>query len=72
MQVQVNIFADLRKIRTLSVALADDSDALRLIQQIGIPAEEVGVLSINGQQATFDQTLRPGDVVHIIPPIGGG
>jgi len=72
MQVQVNIFADLRKIRTLTVALADDSDAMRLIQQIGIPAEEVGVLSINGQQATFDQTLHPGDIVHIIPPIGGG
>jgi sulfur carrier protein ThiS len=72
MQVQVKISADLRNISVQAIELADGSNAMCLIQQIGIPAEEVGVLSINGQQATFDQLLRPGDVVHIVPPIGGG
>ncbi len=72
MQVRLKISADLRNIRVQSIDLADGSDALDLIQQLGIPVAEVGVLSVNGRQATFDQPLHPGDVVHIMPPIGGG
>ena len=72
MQVQVKISADLRKIRVRTVELADGSDAMGLIQQLGIPVEEVGVLSVNGRQATFDQMLYAGDVIQIVPPIGGG
>jgi sulfur carrier protein ThiS len=72
MQIQVKISADLRNTRTRKIELVEGSDAMHLIQQLGLPVEEVGVLSINGQQATFDQTLHAGDVVHIVPPIGGG
>jgi sulfur carrier protein ThiS len=72
MQIQVKISADLRNIKIQTIELAEGSDAKLLIQQLGIPDEEVGVLSINGRQATFDQLLFPGDVVHIVPPIGGG
>jgi molybdopterin synthase sulfur carrier subunit len=71
-QIQVKISADLRNIRIRTVELAGGTDAMGLIQQLGIPVEEVGVLSVNGQQATFDQALHAGDVVHIVPPIGGG
>ena len=72
MQIQVKITADLQKVQTRNIELGDGSNAMHLIQQLGIPVEEVGVLSINGRQATFDQTLHAGDVVHIVPPIGGG
>ena len=72
MQVQVKISADLRKIRVRTVELADGSDAMGLIRQLGIPLEEINVLSVNGRQATFDQLLHAGDVIHIVPPIGGG
>jgi molybdopterin converting factor small subunit len=71
-QVQVKISADLRKIRIRSVELVDGSDAMGLIRLLGIPVEEVGVLSVNGRQVTFDQPLHPGDVIHIVPPMGGG
>jgi sulfur carrier protein ThiS len=72
MQIYVKISADLRKIQVQTVELAEGSDAMGLIQQLGIPAEEVGVLSVNGRQATFDRLLHAGDVIHIVPPIGGG
>ena len=72
MQVKVKLFANLRKNRVQNVELPDVSDAKDLIHQLGIPIENVGVLSVNGRQATFDQQLKSGDLIHIIPPIGGG
>lgn len=63
---------NLRKNRVQNVELPDVSYAKDLIHQLGIPIENVGVLSVNGRQATFDQQLKSGDLIHIIPPIGGG
>ena len=71
MQVQVKLFVNLRKNRVQNVELPDVSDAKDLIHQLGISIENVGVLSVNGRQATFDQQLKSGDLIHIIPPIGG-
>jgi len=72
MRVQVKLFFHLRKDRIKDVELADGSDAGELIRQLGIRLEDVGVLSINDQQATLDQKLEDGDIISIIPPIGGG
>ena len=72
MQVQVKLFASLRKNRVQNVELPDVCDAKDLIHQLGISIEDVGVLSVNGQQAAFDQQLKSGDLIYIIPPIGGG
>ncbi len=71
-QVQVKLFLHLRKNRIQTVELADDSDAADLIRQLGVPVEEVGVLSVNGQLATLRQRLEDGDVINIAPFIGGG
>lgn len=71
-QVQVKLFLHLRKNRIQTVELADDSDAADLIRQLGVPVEEVGILSINNRQATLDQQVKNGDTVYIIPHIGGG
>ena len=72
MRVQVKLFFHLRKDRIQDVELADGSIAGDLIRQLDIRLEDVGVLSINDRQATLDQKLEDGDVVSIIPPIGGG
>jgi len=71
-QVQVKLFVTLRKNRIQNVELPDESDAKDLIYQLGIPLEEVGLLSVNKRQATLDQRLEEGDVIYIMPPIGGG
>ena len=72
MQVQVKLLFHLRKERTDNVNVTDGSDATDLIRQLGIPIEEVGFLGINGRQATLDQQLKAGDIIHIVPFIGGG
>jgi molybdopterin converting factor small subunit len=71
-QVQVKLFVTLRKNRIQNLELPDGSDAKDLIHQLEIPLEEVGLLSVNKRQATFDQRLEEGDVIYIMPPIGGG
>jgi len=71
-QVQVKLFLHLRKNRTQTVELKDGSNAVDLVRQLGIRLEEVGVLSINDRQAMLDQQLKDGDIISIIPPIGGG
>ncbi len=72
MQVQVKLFVTLRKNQIQNVELPDRSDAKELIHQLEIPIEEVGLLSVNKRQATLDQMLEEGDVIYIMPPIGGG
>ena len=71
-QVHVKLFLHLRKDRLQTVELVDDSDAGDLMRHLGVPVEQVGVLSINDRQATLDQRLKNGDTVYIIPHIGGG
>ena len=71
-QVEVKLFLHLRKNRIQTVELTDGSDAGDLIRQLSIRLEDVGVLSINDQQATLDQKLKDADIICIIPPIGGG
>ena len=71
-QVQVKLFLHLRKNRNQTVELTDGSKARDLVRQLGIRLEEVGVLSINDRQAMLDQQLKGGDIISIIPPIGGG
>jgi sulfur carrier protein ThiS len=71
-QVQVKLFVTLRKNRIQNVELPYGSDAKDLIHQLEIPLEEVGLLSVNKQHATLDQRLEEGDVIYIMPPIGGG
>ncbi len=72
MHVQVELFVTLRQKRLQDVTLPDGSDAKYLIDQLGIPLEEVGLLSVNKQLATLDQQLKEGDVIYMMPPIGGG
>ena len=71
-QVQVKLFLHLRKNQIQTVELTDGSNAGDLVRQLGIRLEEVGVLSINDRQAMLDQQLKGGDIISIIPPIGGG
>ena len=71
-QVQVELFLHLRKNQIQTVELTVGSNAGDLVRQLGIGLEEVGVLSINDRQAALDQQLKGGDIISIIPPIGGG
>jgi sulfur carrier protein ThiS len=44
-----------------------------ILSDLGVPAQEVFLVSINGQAVEFEQAwVLPGDAVKVYPPMGGG
>ena len=75
MKVTVKLFAILKKDRgnsSQAVPLEDGAPVRDLLECLGLHENDVGILMVNSRSATFDQTLCNGDIVTIIPSIGGG
>lgn len=43
-----------------------------LADRLGLETEAVGVILVNGNPATLETPLSPGDAVSFVPPITGG
>lgn len=56
----------------VEVETASGATVVDLLSQLGMDQNDVGVLIVDGAQATFDQKLKDNSVVTIIPNIGGG
>ncbi|MCD4713927.1 MAG: MoaD/ThiS family protein, partial [Clostridiales bacterium] len=52
--------------------LDDEWTARAIIDELDIAEKDVAILMINGRDGLLDTTLKPGDVVSIFPPVGGG
>lgn len=52
--------------------LPDGADAARLMEHLGIPAQEVKIIFVNGVIADAAIVLREGDRVGLFPAVGGG
>ena len=74
MDVEIRLFESLKKHQPegAKVRLAEGSRVTDLLDALGISVDDVGILIINQSDGRFDQLLRNGDVVTLIPPIGGG
>jgi len=73
-EVKIRLFATLREGR--GKVLSKDFEAGvtpgLIIEDLGIPEEEVAILLVNGRDGDLEQALEDGDVVSIFPPVGGG
>jgi sulfur-carrier protein len=79
MHITVKLFATLSRFSTgglpgtpFEVTVPDSSTVQYLIDQLGIPPEEIKISFVNGIIRDTDWVLQPGDQVGIFPPIGGG
>ena len=74
MDVEIRLFESLKKHQPegAKMRLAAGSRVNDLLDALGISMDDVGILIINQSDGRFDQLLRNGDVVTLIPPIGGG
>lgn len=52
--------------------LPEGTTLRNLFKKLKIPAEQVGILLVNGLGAVHEQKLCPHDVVSIFPLIAGG
>ena len=79
MHVQVKLFATLRRCypdlgigEALDVELAPGATVADLVRQLGLPADEVKIVFVNGVVRETDHALADGDELGIFPPVGGG
>jgi molybdopterin synthase sulfur carrier subunit len=74
MDLTVKLFATFRKGR-FEVARVEKPDGATIgevVDGLGIPREEVGILMVRGRHAQLGDRLAPGDTVSIFPLVGGG
>jgi sulfur carrier protein len=74
MNVEVKLFESLKKHQPEGgrLQLRANSRVSDLLEALGISMDDVGILMVNRTDGRFDQPLQNGDVVTLIPPIGGG
>lgn len=74
MRVTVKLFAGFQKGRfaVCDVDLQPTATVQELVDLLGLPTPEIGILLINGRHVPSGQTMVDGDVVAVFPKIGGG
>jgi molybdopterin converting factor small subunit len=80
MQVEVKLFANLRKLLPpgssggkTKLMLENGATLATVIQNLNIPVEMAQMVLVNGEQTReFDRPLADGDAVSIFPPVAGG
>ncbi|MDB5951879.1 MAG: Twitching motility protein PilT [Massilia sp.] len=65
---ELNVFvAPGRRQRTFACACAPDATVKHMVEALGVPHTEVGLLLVNGAPAPFERLLREGDRVAVYP-----
>ncbi len=74
MVVEVKLFATFRqgRFKKKQFELPEEASVGDLLSQLGIQEKEVGILLVNGGNATGQKKLVVNDVVSIFPLIAGG
>jgi len=74
MVVEVRLFATLRegRFKNREMEFAEGGSLGDLLRGLRISAKEVGILLVNGKDASADRQLSARDVVSVFPLIGGG
>ena len=72
--IEVRVFATLRQGREKITMLSPDGIACAgdILTLMGIPAEEVSILLVNGFHQKPETPVKDGDIVALFPPVGGG
>jgi sulfur-carrier protein len=74
MQVTVKLFANFR-INRFKQEVREYASTItvgEIVEELGIPDSEVGIIFINGRNASMNQILEEGDTLSLFPLVGGG
>lgn len=79
MPLQVLLAATLRKyvpgydpLTGLAVTVPSGTTIRALVQQLGLPEEDVKLIMVNGIVSSWDAVLAGHERVAFFPPVGGG
>lgn len=73
-QVRVNLYSILRhgRFAEADVELIEGALVADLLNKLELSLQDVGIVMVNARSGTFQQKLKPGDRITLIPHIGGG
>ena len=74
MRITVKLFANFR-INRFKEGIREYQKNTRvrdIVSELDIPEPEVGIIFINGRNASIDQVLTEGDTLSLFPLVGGG
>ncbi|MBU5612151.1 MULTISPECIES: MoaD/ThiS family protein [Geomonas] len=74
MQIKVKLYASLRrqKFDEADWEITPDQKIASIVEQLGLARQDVGTVLVNGLHAGWDETVAEGDVVSLLPRMGGG
>ncbi len=74
MEVTVKLYLAFRlgRFATGTVEVVAPATVGRVVEQLGLAEEEIGLALVNGRQAESDHGLSRFDVVQLFPVVGGG
>jgi molybdopterin converting factor small subunit len=81
-EVEVKLYGAIRQHRPATAAgephhpftidLPEASTVADLVTLLGIPDNRFSAAAVNGETASADDLLQPGDTIHLFPPSAGG
>jgi sulfur carrier protein ThiS len=79
MKIETNLFASLTRHKpegigtdSWMVECEEGTTVSTLLQEIGVPQEEVALIFINGVHGKMESVLNDMDRLGVFPPVGGG
>ena len=76
MTILVKVYATLREYTggegTFTLSYDGNVTVSKLLENLGVPREEVKMIMVNGRRSKPEKTLSDGDRVAVFPPIAGG
>ena len=55
-----------------NTSVKDSGTVMDLVKELGLPPEQVRILTVNGRQSDLNTVLSEGDTIFIFPPAMGG
>jgi molybdopterin converting factor small subunit len=74
MKIKVKLFAQFRhgRFKEKQLEYLAPMEIRQVLDDLGIVADEVGVLMVNSRNVSVDTLLVDGDVLGVFPLVGGG
>ena len=74
MKITVKLFASFRdnRFKISEQEQPEGTDCRKIMLDLGLTEEEMGIVLINSRHVSLDQVLKDGDTLAMFPLVGGG
>lgn len=76
-KVRVRVYGTLRRFlpekeKVVQVPHEDEVAISAVLKAVGIPEKEAIMVAVNGEKRDLCDSVKDGDLIEVVPPVGGG